>query len=339
MKKRMILTILAVLVCLGGMALYIFSHRWQPATCTEPKTCSDCGATKGEPLPHNWQAATCTAPETCIDCGAVRGEALPHNWGSTNCDEPAPCTECGTLEGIELTHQWSEKGRLCLVCGLDERPTDVRFVDYLGRSLDAKWSHMGIKPWYSVKSKEIWDAIVNAEYELLKEFMDADFEDERLGELAVQYIDTILKTRDALVNFGEEQWVDEYYNNIRHTQNIILYEINCTYPIEVKSENTGRLNELLVGGEEVDLINVMTDSIRFHYLTGGNQYEAIIENTTEFDFDSVTYTVEFYDQNGNVIDTKTFELSPWKAGEKETFRFTLSDKSWGEQVVKIEWER
>ena len=339
MKKRIFLTVLAVLICLGGMALFIFSHRWQKATCTEPRTCSDCGATKGETLPHSWQAATCTAPETCADCGTTRGDVLPHNWTYTSCDAPTPCTECGTLDGIELTHKWSEKGRLCTVCGLDERSTDLRFVDYLGRSLDSRWIHMGVKPWYSVKTKDVWEAIVSDEYNLLKEFIDADFENERLGELACEYIDSVLKTRDALANFGTEQWVDEYYNNIRHTQNVILYEINCIYPIEVKSENTGRLQELLVGGEEVDLLNIITDSVRFHALTGDRNYEAIIENDTDIDFASVTYTVEFYDKEGNVIETKTFELSPWRAGDKETFKFTLTEKSWGEQVVKIEWEK
>lgn len=341
MIKRIILTIVAVAVCLTAMGLFIFSHRWSDATCVSPEMCVDCGKTRGEPLPHTWRAATCTVPETCIECGLTRGDVQPHNWPDTSCISPTPCTECGTLEGMELTHNWSSKGRLCLDCGLDERPTDIRFVDYLGRSLDARWSHMGIKPWYSIKTRETWEAMVKDEYNLLKEFLDADFENERLGQLAVKYIESIIKTRDALIDFGTDKWIDAYYNNLRHEQNAIIYEVNTIYPISVKSGNVGRLKELLVGGEEVDLINVMTESIRFHnpYNEGYRyKYDAIIENPTENNFSSVTYVIEFYDKEGNVIETKTFVLSPWNAGDKKKFSFYLYEKSWGEQVVRIEWE-
>ena len=32
-------------------------HKWEAATCTEPKTCSVCHATEGEPLGHSWEFA------------------------------------------------------------------------------------------------------------------------------------------------------------------------------------------------------------------------------------------------------------------------------------------
>ena len=35
-------------------------HKWTEATCTEPKKCTECGKTEGEPLGHKWKEATCT---------------------------------------------------------------------------------------------------------------------------------------------------------------------------------------------------------------------------------------------------------------------------------------
>lgn len=41
------------LLCLG-LALFLTVHHWQPATCTQPETCSLCGRTRGEALGHDW---------------------------------------------------------------------------------------------------------------------------------------------------------------------------------------------------------------------------------------------------------------------------------------------
>lgn len=42
-------------------------HVWQEATCTAPKTCTDCGATEGKPLGHNFM------PTVCTRCGMEAG--------------------------------------------------------------------------------------------------------------------------------------------------------------------------------------------------------------------------------------------------------------------------
>ncbi len=53
-------------------------HTWVEATCTEPKTCSVCGETEGEPLGHKWLENTpnLQQPKTCEVCGATEGEPL-----------------------------------------------------------------------------------------------------------------------------------------------------------------------------------------------------------------------------------------------------------------------
>lgn len=52
------------------------THVWKDATCTEPKTCTTCGATSGSAAGHNWAEATTSEPETCRICGATRGQPL-----------------------------------------------------------------------------------------------------------------------------------------------------------------------------------------------------------------------------------------------------------------------
>ena len=120
MKKVIcVLLALALLCVLCGCAC---KHpEWKDATCTEPKTCSACGATEGEALGHAWIDAACTEPKTCSVCGATEGEALGHAWIDATCTEPKTCSVCGLTEGEALGHVWGEESffhaAVCEICG------------------------------------------------------------------------------------------------------------------------------------------------------------------------------------------------------------------------------
>lgn len=60
------------------------------ATCTSDGSrnykCS-CGKSYSERISatgHNWKSATCTEPKTCSVCGATEGTAAGHNYGGGN---------------------------------------------------------------------------------------------------------------------------------------------------------------------------------------------------------------------------------------------------------------
>ena len=87
-------------------------HSWREATCTEPKTCSECGETEGEALGHQWDEGTVVQEATfestgvksfkCLSCGETRNEILPQKEAeitSVSCggDHTAILKEDGTL--------------------------------------------------------------------------------------------------------------------------------------------------------------------------------------------------------------------------------------------------
>ena len=107
-------------------------HTWQEATCTTPKTCSECGETEGEPIEHSWVDATCEKPQTCSVCGATQGEANGHAWEKATCQHPERCSICGSTRSTQLgdheCNTWSEivdsscsavgyKKGTCINCG------------------------------------------------------------------------------------------------------------------------------------------------------------------------------------------------------------------------------
>ena len=123
MKKRIIAMVMA-LACMLALAGCGCDHDWEYADCTTPKTCSECGETKGEPLGHDWKDATCSAPKTCADCGATEGSALPHTWTAATCQTPETCSVCGATSGSPLSHDWMDATyddpKTCRNCGATE---------------------------------------------------------------------------------------------------------------------------------------------------------------------------------------------------------------------------
>ena len=80
---------------LAAKSITSHEHEWIEATCTEPKTCSVCGETEGDPLGHDWKEATCTEPKTCSVCGETEGAPLGHDYSKASFFKRGVCSRCG----------------------------------------------------------------------------------------------------------------------------------------------------------------------------------------------------------------------------------------------------
>ena len=87
-------------------------HEWNDATCTEPKTCSKCGATEGEANPdaHEWDEGKVTTEPTCSKAG-VKTFTCKHNAQHTKTEEVAVDENAHNWGEAEYT--WAEDGSSC----------------------------------------------------------------------------------------------------------------------------------------------------------------------------------------------------------------------------------
>ena len=108
-----IMVTMSILFLISGCG---HEHKWVDATCIEPKTCSECGETEGDPLGHDWIEATCDKPKTCNRCGQTEGEPLGHMLGDWEIIEE------------EATSNSGKRVRKCTVCGkqIEEETFETR---------------------------------------------------------------------------------------------------------------------------------------------------------------------------------------------------------------------
>ena len=123
MKRKNISIVLLIALCFSLNACCL-SHDWQDATCEEPRICTKCGKTEGDPLEHKWVEATCTEPKTCSACGKKEGKALGHKATPATCTEDSICSRCSETVGMASGHEWigatAGKAKTCKKCGLTE---------------------------------------------------------------------------------------------------------------------------------------------------------------------------------------------------------------------------
>lgn len=129
--KRIISTMLVLVILLFCLSSCGCDHVWQEATCVSPRTCSVCGKTEGTPLGHSFSDATCMAPKKCIVCGDTEGLPIEHSYIPANCYFPKECSVCGKTEGQALDHNYVN--HVCTLCGSKEQTLeDIGFYDFQG---------------------------------------------------------------------------------------------------------------------------------------------------------------------------------------------------------------
>lgn len=150
-------------------------HNFKEATCTAPKTCTDCGATEGEALGHYYLPATCLSPSKCFRCGDEVGEVGSHDYIEATCTTPKTCRYCNEVVGTANGHNYERKTKkaTCKEAGAiyDECSVckDVQIIQTEDK-LPHELVHHDGKPAECIKTGyEAYDTCKNCDYTTYKE--------------------------------------------------------------------------------------------------------------------------------------------------------------------------
>ncbi len=217
----------------------------------------------------------------------------------------------------------------------EERTYDTEFVESVAKGLEARWSYQDSPS--AQLNKETFKTVIEKESAPVEEFADKKFQNNKLKEEALAYINSLDELEKVVDKYGasqfDKQWTDGNYN-----RSAILKEINAIEPIKVAKKYQANLDEVLTIGDNIaqenqskEALNQFIDGITFTKKEGEDpdsvfaEYEATVENTSGLDFEFFNMTLKLKDDSDLVLDTQYITEHNWPAGEKRVISF-MSDK-------------
>lgn len=211
---------------------------------------------------------------------------------------------------------------------------DKEFLSTMSEGLNDRWKDTsGDKVDLGTdEHKEAFSKLVSNELNNIKDYKDKKFEDSKLQELAIKYINILQDQKDALkyitVDYNKytDLWTKAYDERSK-----LIVEIDKKYHLDIDKENEDILEEMKTNSKEVknkeNIENSVSDMIKNAELKlasseyGYKDYEVILENKTSVKFSSFELDVKLKDGDGIIVDTLIDFESNWEPGTKVKFTF------------------
>lgn len=171
---------------------------------------------------------------------------------------------------------------------------------------------------------------VEAELSVTGELKDRQFEDSKLQEKVVAYINTLNDSLDVLDSYAisdYEFW--DAWQSVYDERTSILKDFVDNYDLKVGEKYQGSFSELIANGKAAterakaeDAINGLVSAVTWEKVDegyGNFTYVAVVENTTEFTFEDVSITLALYDADGVRAEESYASTKSWAPGEKVKF--------------------
>ena len=186
---------------------------------------------------------------------------------------------------------------------------------------------------------------VNAELEMINKYRNESFEDGKLQELAVSYINAVNDQMKALEDFNtavyDSEWQAAYDKRSK-----LLVTLISDYNLTVDEAHQDQLQQFKSYGNQVQQaednqgkVDELINSFDFEETNndyGYKTYTAIVENTTGIDFESFSVNINLLDEDGILVETAYATFKNWSSGVKAKFEFS-TDKDFNSTEVHAEY--
>ena len=219
---------------------------------------------------------------------------------------------------------------------------DQDFIADLAKGLEARWA---LKDTDYIEGTEehrqYYSSLINAELDILadKQYENALFEDGKLKEKAISYLNCLHDQEDALtyvtVDYDkyDEMWTEAYN---KRTQLITDFVKN--YGLTVTDEYKTTLNDMITNASVVEeeqkkekAVQELVDSISFEIVddeedSDWKTYKAVVENTMDYEIVTLGIDVNLIDEDGVNVDTEYVSMENITSGEKGKLEFSTDEK-------------
>lgn len=221
-----------------------------------------------------------------------------------------------------------------------EKTYDNEFITALAKGLDARWEGTEKDKTESIPFSSDFAKYPQFELKEIEEYKDKKFEDDKLKELAITYINELKETQKSAEEGDEDNWALHQYKRFS-----LLSSINNIKEIPAKNQKV--LKDTLADGRKIENNNAkqeaiknLISSVKFEVdQEKSNQfsteYYAIVENTTEYNIDYVDLLITLKDSNDVNFRTTYASQSNWKKGTKVHFEFTDFDQKLAKYEIQV----
>lgn len=226
---------------------------------------------------------------------------------------------------------------LCACGGSPAEPdyADKAFIKDLGKGLEARWAISDSMNMDEVTIEDI-KSWAQTELDRIEKYESSQFEDSKLQEKAIRYINCLKESQENAEAYLSEnsrnKW-DAIYNE----RTALLKDFVENYGLTVSSKNQANLDELVANGKDVaeentqrESIDAIVQNLKFKERTDDDDsdfryYEAVFENTTDYDLKWVSIELNLLDKEGVIISTESVYVENAKKGQKTKLEF-MTDK-------------
>lgn len=242
-----------------------------------------------------------------------------------------------------------------------EQFADQEFITSLANGLEARWklndeyenkyqnadSQPAIGSDEHVESYTSW---VNAELDEIADYKDAKFEDSKLKEKAISYINCLNDQLESLeyATLDVEKYYELWQNAYKERSKLIEDFVN-DYGLTVSEQYQSTLKEMLTNSklvkeneDEQQKVNDLAASIEFEIEKSDDDWKtcsAIVENTTGMNIKTLDFTINLLDEDGVILETTYDSIGNIQNGQKARIEF-ITDKNFTSTKVTVNyWEK
>lgn len=197
---------------------------------------------------------------------------------------------------------------------------DAAFIQSLAKGYEARDALVSQSA-KADKSAEYYEKLVDAELKQVEQYQGSQFEDSKLQENAIAYINALKDQRAAAELYSSDS--DKYkegWQKAYDKRTSLLKTFVNDYGLTVSSSCQDSLNELVSHGKKVERENGQKEAVET--LAGSinvefsEEYstikgEATALNSTGYDIDHISFDVELFDANGVKVETTHLYASHW----------------------------
>lgn len=257
-------------------------------------------------------------------------------------------TGCSSSESNQKTEKAKEETKYA----------DEQFIKDMSEGLQARWDlneKDEKKEGYDdidLQSQEYKNMMINyiqAELDCIEKYTDEKFEDSKLQEYAVKYINLLKKHKEICEYIPVDyygKYLDEF-NPIYDERSKIIEDLVNNYNLTVDEKHQDTLDEFKTNSQLVkdqdaleESVKNMLANIQFTVAeddgSGWKTYQGIVENTTGKDFSTLSVNINLKNADGVIVETTYDDVSNFTNGSKAQFEF-YTDKDFTSTEVTANW--